>query len=75
MHAGVLDVFEEGQVPAARGVRASNPPCIVAERGEYTLEDWLRKMDANPSALGSKTMLFNICEALNYLHSRNIVHR
>ncbi|KAK9817191.1 hypothetical protein WJX72_010853 [[Myrmecia] bisecta] len=70
----VLDTFEAGEVSmTSDGVK--NPACIVLERGEYTLSHFLTRMDRNPGSLGSKDILVALAEAVNYLHSRNIVHR
>eukprot|EP00884_Botryococcus_braunii_P011943 jgi/Botrbrau1/2074/Bobra.0047s0036.2 len=70
---GLLDVIEAGDAPLAAGV--ANPACVVTQRGDYTLTEWLNRMERNPSQLAQKGMLCNLLEAVAYLHTRNLVHR
>jgi len=49
------------------------PPCLVFERGDYTLEDWMFASDHY--SLDRKATLFQIVNALVYLHEQKVVHR
>jgi len=49
------------------------PPCLVFERGDYTLEDWMFALyHYSPDR---KAVLFQIVNALVYLHEKKVVHR
>ena len=67
----MLDCFEAGAVTLASGV--ASPACLVAERGAYSLADWLTRMERNPSAARQKSTLRQLLEAVTYLHGRGMV--
>lgn len=67
----MLDCFEAGAVTLASGV--VSPACLVAERGAYSLADWLTRMERNPSAARQKSTLRQLLEAVTYLHGRGMV--
>ena len=70
MHAGVLDIFEAGEV--ALGSEGS-PTCIVCEAGQYSLAHYMARMERNPSAARQKSTLTQLLEAVSYLHGRSMV--
>ncbi|KAK9841418.1 hypothetical protein WJX74_005338 [Apatococcus lobatus] len=56
------------------------PPCIILERGEYTLRERMGSLSAAPVAEALVTqervrILFDLCKAVEYLHARSLVHR
>lgn len=48
------------------------PPAIVFERGDYTMEEWLRK--SRPRPLSQKLALHQVLESLLELHQLHIIH-
>ncbi|GMH32331.1 hypothetical protein BSKO_00165 [Bryopsis sp. KO-2023] len=48
------------------------PPAIVFERGDYTMEEWLRK--SRPRPLSQKLALHQVLESLLELHQHHIIH-
>ncbi len=70
VHAGVLDIFEAGEV--ALGSEGS-PTCIVCEAGQYSLAHYMARMERNPSAARQKSTLTQLLEAVSYLHGRSMV--
>ena len=68
--AGVLDMFEAGEVALGSG---ASPACIVSEAGQYSLAHYMARMERNPSAARQKSTLTQLLEAVAYLHGRSMV--
>jgi len=50
----------------------SYPPCLVFERGSYTLDEWMRTGTTDLSE--RKDAMFQVLECLKHIHSCNLVH-
>lgn len=68
----VFDVYESSTV-ASWGL----PPlaCIVMERGNFTLSEWLQRHQPGLDHMDQRSILFKICKAVQYFHENGIVHR
>lgn len=65
-------MFEAGAVDLGSAC-ADSPPCIVSERGEYSLATYLGRMQRRGGASARpKALLSHALEAVAYLHGRNM---
>ncbi|GMH38877.1 hypothetical protein BSKO_06775 [Bryopsis sp. KO-2023] len=50
-------------------------PCIVMERGNSTMSDWLSKQGRTIDQMDQRSILFKVCSAVQDMHRHGIVHR
>jgi len=67
-----LDIYDGG---ANEALGLPPLPCIVLERGDSSLEDWLGKQSRMLDQMDQRSILYKISRALQFLHERMVVHR
>ncbi|KAK9823492.1 hypothetical protein WJX72_003130 [[Myrmecia] bisecta] len=73
----LVDTFAASD-PAWTSDQERLPPCIILQRGDFKLLDWLKSRDAMegaPNLHDRVELLYNLCKAVEFIHARQVVHR